>query len=57
MTAEQFMASLAKLRKADALAELDGFLAAIDRWRDNPSVGVVEIAMLRRERERLAKLR
>lgn len=58
MTAEQMLNSLrpllARHRTADALDELDGFIAAVERWRDNPAVGPVEMARLRQARERVA---
>ena len=58
MTAEQMLNSLrpllAQRRTADALDELDGFIAAVERFRDNPAITVVEMARLRQARVRIA---
>ena len=60
MTADKFIDSLrpllARRRTADALAEIDAFLAAVRQWKDNPSVGPVGIAMVERERARIVRL-
>ena len=58
MTAEQMLNSLrplmAKHRTADALGELDGFITAVERFRDNPAITVVEMARLRQARVQIA---
>ena len=54
MTADKFIDSLrpllARRRTADALAEIDAFLAAARMYRDNPAITVVDIALIERER-------
>ena len=58
MTADKFITSLrpllARRRTADALAEIDAFLAAVRMYRDNPAITVVEIAHLQQARARIA---
>lgn len=58
MTADRFLDSLrpllARHRTADALDELDGFIAAVERFRDNPAITVVEMHQLRQARVRIA---
>ena len=60
MTADKFIDSLrpllARRRTADALAEIEAELAAVRQWKDNPAITVVEIALIERERARIARL-